>query len=45
LHKSGKSFELLSFRKAGENTAEMMVLAVLVDHRAVAIDNVYYGGV
>lgn len=45
LHKSGKTFELLHFRKTGENTAEVMVLAVLVDDRAVAISNIYYGDV
>lgn len=43
MHKSEKTFELLHFRKIGENTAEVMLLAVLVDHGAVAISNIYYG--
>lgn len=45
LHKSGKTFQCLHFRKTEENTAVVMVLAVLVDHRAVATSDIYYGDV
>lgn len=45
MHKSGKTFELLRFRKTGGNTAEALVLAVLVGRRAVASCNIYYGDV
>lgn len=39
MHKSGKTFELLHFRKTGRNTAEVTVLVT------VAISNIYYGDV